>query len=743
LCNQTKKTIDDPKHMKFSGDGYFVHTSDEMLELFPEEYLDNTLEVADKVEYEPLGKGYHLPHFPLPEGFKNDDEYFKYLCKKGFSEKFKGKPEFKNPVYLERLKSEGEVIKQMGWPSYFLIVQDFIRWAEDSNVEAHWKDYFPNKEYDEIPKEMLKDYPIYVGSGRGSGAGSLINYCLGITKVDPIVYDLKFERFLNPDRISMPDIDTDFEDEGRGKVLDYVRFKYGKKNVANIITFGTAAAKNSIKTINRVLGYSVDNGDAITEMIPDKPGVKIKDALEDKDFKDLYNSNEDARKIIDYAQRIEGLKTSQSIHPCFLAGTKIGTRNGNIDIENVKEGMEVLTHRGLMKQVVKVMSRKTDDDVYEINIDGISPIRCTYNHPFLVRNIETGQVSWLEAGSIDINKHYLAYALTDVEKSRLNIVNSDDIRKFYPELRYCKNIIVCDYNLWIQIDSKELLPKEERIVYNLEVKDDHSYCANNIIVHNCGVLITDKEVIEYMPEVLLKDPDTGQDVWVSQMEGPTCEELGCLKMDFLGLRTLGYVHETIDSIKRNTGKAIDYEQIPLNDMNVYRYLAKGNTASMFQIESDMFTTVIRKTLKDTLIEGSNVTGEECFNRLVAMNALVRPGSNIFIDDFADYIIHPENAKYLVPELIPILKETYGIILYQEQTMRITRDLAGFSMGQADTVRKAMGKKKKYIMDEYKDYFVHGSKKMKIKGCVANGIPEDKASELWDVMALAASYSFNK
>ena len=370
------------------------------------------------------------------------------------------------------------------------------------------------------------------------------------------------------------DIDTDIEDALRGKVLDYVRFKYGRKNVANIITFGTCAAKNSIKTINRVLGYSVSNGDNITKLIPEKPGMTISTALEDKDFKDLYNSNQDAKKIIDLALRIEGLKTSQSIHPC-------------------------------------------------------------------------------------------------------------------------------------------------------------------------ASVVTDDAVTAYMPEVLMEDPETKEKVWVTQMEGPACEELGCLKMDFLGLRTLGYVHETLDSIKKNTGKVIDYEKIPLNDMEVYKSLASGNTASIFQCESDMFTTVIRKTLKDTLTDKCSATGEDCFNRLAAMNALVRPGSNIFIDDFADYILHPENAKYLVPELKPILEETYGIILYQEQTMRITRDLAGFTAGQADTVRKAMGKKKKYIMDEYKDYFVHGNKKMGIKGCVANNIPEDKATELWDVMALAASYSFNK
>lgn len=577
LCNQTKKTILDSKHMKFAGDGYYVHTSREMLEKFPVEYLDNTLEIEEKVHYEPFAKGYHLPIFPLPKGFKTDLEYFKHVCAKRFKEKFKDLEKTdkeKYNKYLEQYKHEGKTIEQMGWPSYFLIVSDFIRWAEDTDVESNWQEYFPDKKFEDIPKNLLKKHKIYIGSGRGSAAGSLICYILGITKVDPLEYDLSFERFLNPERISMPDIDTDIEDVLRSEVLEYVRFKYGKKKVANIITFGTAAAKNSIKTINRILGYSVANGERITALIPERPGVKIVDSFEDKEFEALYNSDKKVKEIVDLAQKIEGLKTSLSIHPC-------------------------------------------------------------------------------------------------------------------------------------------------------------------------AVLICDKTITNYMPEVLMTDPDTEEKIWVTQMEGPTCEELGCLKMDFLGLRTLGYVHETIENIEKNHGVKIEYNDIPLNDVNDYKSLAEGNTASIFQCESDMFTTVIKKTLQDIKKDANPSKGKECFARLVAMNALVRPGSNQFIDDFADRILHPEHVEYLVPELEPILKETYGIILYQEQTMRITRDLAGFSAGQADTVRKAMGKKKKYIMDEYKDYFVHGNKKMNIKGCVANGIPEDKASELWDIMALASSYSFNK
>jgi len=204
LCSQTQTDINDPKHMRFSGDGYWVHTSQEMLELFPEEYLDNTLEVADKVHYELKNTGYHLPHFPVPKG-KTEKQYFREMCRKGFRERFEGTPKFKDKTYLDRMVYEIEVIENMGWPSYFLMTQDFIKWCEDDHVADHPEVYFPNKKLEEIPAEMLKDYRIYCGPGRGSGAGSLVNYCLGITKVDPIKYNLLFSRFLNPDRVSMPE----------------------------------------------------------------------------------------------------------------------------------------------------------------------------------------------------------------------------------------------------------------------------------------------------------------------------------------------------------------------------------------------------------------------------------------------------------------------------------------------------------------------------------------------------------
>ena len=342
-----------------------------------------------------------------------------------------------------------------------------------------------------------------------------------------------------------------------------------------------------------------------------------------------------------------------------------------------------------IQKVVKTMKRTTTDRAYRISALDSMTVTCTYNHPFLVKervDARTKQLTetakWVDAEKLIPGVHYVGVPTTEYNADYKARISSESTLK-----AYC---IVEDGYIWIPVAEVKELDQRIRNVYNLEVENDNSYIANNMTVHNCASVVTDDVVTNYMPEVLMEDPETEEKVWVTQMEGPTCEELGCLKMDFLGLRTLGYVHETLNSIEKNTGKKIDYEKIPLNDMTVYKSLAQGNTASIFQCESDMFTTVIRKTLKDTLTKDCKATGEECFERLVAMNALVRPGSNVFIDEFADDIMHPENAKYLVPELKPILKETYGIILYQEQTMRITRDLAGFSAGQADTVRKALG-----------------------------------------------------
>ena len=369
------------------------------------------------------------------------------------------------------------------------------------------------------------------------------------------------------------DIDTDIEDSGREAVKEYCRFKYGRQYCANIITFGTAAAKDSIKTVNRCLGGSVAKGNELADLVPETPGVKLKDCLTNQKFRTVYDTDEYAKKVIDLALKIEGL-------------------------------------------------------------------------------------------------------------------------------------------------------------------------SKNVGVHASGFIIADKPIVEYMPEVMIKNTKTGNYEWATAMDGVTCEELGLLKMDFLGLRTLGYVHETIDNIKKNTGEDIAYDEIPINDIEVYKWLADGNTESVFQAESDLFTSVIKKSFQD-LTAGKEISGDEGFERIVAANALVRPGSNAFIDDYARNILNPDGINYDIKELAPILNDTYGIILYQEQTMRICGTLAGFSQGQQDTIRKGMAKKHKEILDEYKEYFATGSEALGIKGCQANGIDADKARAEWDVMALASSYSFNK
>lgn len=593
LCNQTKKTMSDPKRMKFEGEGYFVHTSDEMVVLFKDnpDALDNTLEIAEKVNYSEEKNSYHLPHYPLPEGFENAETYFKHMCSEGYKYRFAGTQHYTDETYLKRMKTEIDVITKMGWPSYFLIVQDFIAWAKDDKVKENLERYFPSSHFNhnEIPEELVKDYEILIGPGRGSAAGSLVSYCLGITEVDPIEYDLLFERFLNPDRISMPDIDTDIEDAGRQAVLAYIRYKYRPDHVSAIITFGTSAAKDAVRRVARCLGFEPSFGDSIAKMIPDKPGTKLRDVIDsDPEFDSFLQGNVDAKKVVDIALKWEGLKTNASQHAC-------------------------------------------------------------------------------------------------------------------------------------------------------------------------GTLITDVPIVEYMPECRMKNPKTKTYEWVAQVEGSGCEALGCLKMDLLGLRTLGYVHEALTSIERNTGKKISYNEIPLDDMRVYQHLADGHTASIFQLESSLFTSLVTQAYQDidgrvrkikTLDEDKQKAllqslGDTCFGRLVDMNALVRPGPNAYIKDYCNNILNPEDIEYDISQEKEILSSTYGIILYQEQVMNICKQFAGFSAGQADTIRKAMGKKIKSIIDEYGEYFVHGSKALDIKGCVNNGIPEQMAVVLWKKMEKFCEYAFNR
>lgn len=600
LCQQTKTKMSDPKHMKFSGDGYYVHNSDEVVELFPDdaEALDNTLEIAEKCRLDLKDDGYHLPSFPLPDGFSSSKEYLESLVYTNFKTMWDNgvlgadnHSETTNQIYRQRLRTELDTIEKMGWETYFLVVMDFIRYAEDSHVAQHVEEYFPQKYFDttKIPEKLLKTYPIYIGSGRGSAAGSLVCCCLGITKVDPIKYDLLFERFLSPDRISMPDIDTDLEDSGREQVIEYCRYKYGYDCVSRIITFVTSAAKNILRTIVRVNDLPVALGNELASAVPKAPKITLKQAEEQSpDFKAL-EANQKNKELIEYAKKLEGLKQSQSVHAC-------------------------------------------------------------------------------------------------------------------------------------------------------------------------GVLMAPQPVVNYMPMVLVKNPQGKEKVWCTQLQGPECEDMGLLKMDFLGLITLGEAHEAINLIKQNHGVTIDYDKIPLDDLSVYQYLAKGHTEAVFQAESEIFTKTITGVLKDidAQISKANAVpdaevrkrvrhqiGEKMFLRVSDCNALVRPGPNQYTERYTKAILGKTKIEYDDPSMEEYLADTGGIMLYQEQVMLLCRKMAGFSAGQADTIRKAMGKKKRVLLDEYRSYFISGSVEKHIKGCVNNGIPEEVAKKVWNDMEQFAKYAFNK
>ena len=584
LCQQTKKKMSDENRMRFSGTGYHVHTSYEVLQTFPgeEEAMDNTLDIAERCNVDLDFKGYHMPGFPLPENFTDPNEYLRHLTLKGFRELWNagklGTPE-QATLYKERLQYELDTIIKLGWATYFLVVEDFISYARDTNVQEHIEKYFPSNHYDHstLPLSVLKNDQVYVGTGRGSCAGSLVCCCLGITKVDPIKYDLLFERFLSADRISMPDIDTDFEDATREKVIEYCRVKYGRDHVARIITFGTAAAKNSVLSIARVLGKPLDVARKISDAISKGPKIKIKNELEtNSDLKALY-STPGNKEIIDLAMKIEGLKTNKSIHAC-------------------------------------------------------------------------------------------------------------------------------------------------------------------------GVILCGEKVVEHMPEILLKNADSDEMIWTTQISGEDVSDMGCLKMDFLGLKTLGIAHEAVDNIREITGKEIVYDDIPLNDTEVYGDLYEGKTNGVFQAESDVFKKALSGALGDYETQVANNpsgAGNVFFSRLTDCNALVRPGSIQYIGTYADCVLDPSKVSIPDPHAEEQLKPTNGIILFQEQAMTLTREMAGFSGGQADIVRKGMAKKKKAILDEYEEYFVNGSHEKNIKGCINNGISESTARKIWSDIKDAGSYSFNK
>jgi DNA polymerase III subunit alpha len=530
LCVNTgelqKTPVGDGKGFRFGfpNDQFYFKTQAEMQELFKDvpQAIDLTNEIVDKIEHFKLTRDILLPHFHLPEGFTDSDEYLKHLTFEGAKKRYSDL----TPDIEERLNYELHIIKTMGFAGYFLIVQDFIAAGKNMGVA--------------------------VGPGRGSAAGSSVAYCIGITNIDPIKYNLLFERFLNPERVSMPDIDIDFDDEGREKVIQYVVEKYGKNQVAQIITFGTMAARSSIKDVARVLDLPLAEANYLAKMVPETPGATLKKAYEDvQDLKKIKESNTDQGKVLQLAQVLEGS----------------------------------------------------------------------------VRN--TG-------------------------------------------------------------------------------------------IHAAGVIIAPDDITNYIPVSTSKDSD----LLVTQFDGKLVESAGMLKMDFLGLKTLSIIRDALFLIQKNHGVDIDIDDIPLDDPKTFELYQKADTVGTFQFESDGMRKYL-KELKPTNIED-----------LIAMNALYRPGPMDYIPSFINRKQGKEKVEYPHELLENLLKHTYGIMVYQEQIMQTAQIIAGYSLGGADLLRRAMGKKDKEKMAKERVKFVEGAEKV-------NGIKADKANEIFNVMEKFAEYGFNR
>ncbi|NOT36996.1 MAG: DNA polymerase III subunit alpha [Saprospiraceae bacterium] len=540
LCVNTASNEDEKDRFRFPSNDYFFKTQEEMQAMFVDlpQVLDHTVEIADKCFTPNLERDILLPSFPIPDGFKNETEYLRHLVFEGAKIRYKT-----IDAELEhRLNFELEVIEKMKFQGYFLIVQDFIKEARRRGVS--------------------------VGPGRGSAAGSAVAYCLTITDIDPIRYNLLFERFLNPERISMPDIDIDFDDRGREKVMDYVVQKYGHNQVAQIVTFGTMAAKSSIRDVARVKRLELSAADRLAKLVPTRPGFYLKD-------------------LLDHSKEI----------------------------------------------------------------------------------------------SSDLNSD---------EK-----VKVQELRK-----------IAKGNNL-------------EAEVLNTAFKLEGSIRSTG--VHAAGVIIAPEEIMNFIPVCTAKDTN----LWVTQVEGSVIESTGLLKMDFLGLTTLTIIDETIKHIRKKEGEnfQVDLNSIPLDDPETLKLFENGNTTGLFQFESEGMRGHL-KNLKPSGIED-----------IIAMNALFRPGPMDYIDEFIARKHGRLPVTYLHEWLEKILKPTYGIMVYQEQIMQAAQIMADYSLGEADILRRIMGKKKKDEMAEQKKIFVARA--------ISKGVPEEKAQEIFDVMAKFASYGFNR
>ncbi len=529
LCLQTGKKLSDENRMRYDGGQYYVKSPEEMERLFPyaTEALENTHKIAERCHVEIEFGVTKLPKFDVPEGYTSW-EYLNELCFKGLEERYQPVTE----ELKERLNYELSTIKNMGYVDYFLIVWDFIRYA--------------------------RDHDIMVGPGRGSAAGSLVAYTLGITQLDPIRYDLLFERFLNPERVSMPDIDVDFCFERRQEVIDYVRRKYGDDCVVQIVTFGTLAARGVIRDVGRVMDLPYAQVDTIAKMIPQELNITIDKALKmNPELKKTYEDQPEIHDLIDTARRLEGLPRHTSMHAA-------------------------------------------------------------------------------------------------------------------------------------------------------------------------GVVISQKDVSEYVPLSRAQDGSI-----VTQFTMTTLEELGLLKMDFLGLRTLTVIQNAVHLIEQDTGVHLDMQQIDYNDKKVLDSLGTGRSDGVFQLESAGMKNFM-KELKPQSLED-----------VIAGISLYRPGPMDFIPQYIRGKNHPDTIQYDCPQLEPILKPTYGCIVYQEQVMQIVRNLAGYTLGRSDLVRRAMSKKKAAVMEKERQNFVYGNEAEGVPGCIANGISEQVANKIYDEMIDFAKYAFNK
>ena len=614
ICLTTNAYLTDTDRMRYTQQEY-LKSEDEMLDMFYKhpEVISNTLEVAEKITSFKIDKDPILPKFDLPEEFLADiDTYlekYKHIIDEGRCDKsgnergeefcnsvaflchltYKGAQErygdTLNDEQAERIEFELKTICKMGFPDYFLIVQDFISAARSEGIS--------------------------VGPGRGSAAGSAVAYCLKITNIDPIKYDLLFERFLNPDRINMPDVDIDFDDDGRYRVFQYIEEKYGKDHISHVITYGTMAAKSAIKDVARVSNIPIPESNRLTKMIPDKPIVQIEDAEEP------YN---------------EG--------------------------EALEEGQKVIT-------------KKVEID------DPDNP-----------------------GAKITVEKQFKKY------KKEVS---------YKPKLKNCYKLI------------PEL--KEELANGTEEIKDVLNYagklegCIRQTGVHACAMIIGRGNLTEYIPICIANDKLTGEEVWVSQYDGHYIEEVGMLKMDFLGLRTLSIIKECQANIKKRHGIEFDIEKIPIDDAETYALYGRGDTTSVFQFESP--------GMKEWLIKLQPTRFED----LIAMNALYRPGPMDYIPDFVDRKQGRKPIEYDLPAMEDILQDTYGITVYQEQVMLLSRKLADFTRGEADTLRKAMGKKIIDLLNSLKDKFINGG--------IKNGHPQETLEKIWKDWVKFASYAFNK